>query len=74
MTMQEITAYKTTDDRIFEDREEADQHQTILNFEEWYNQNQLYGNSYVEFDEFVEWLQKNEETILKFLEDLNNAG
>jgi hypothetical protein len=69
--MQEIKAYKTTDEKIFEDKEKADQHQKELDFEEWFSNNPLYGNyagNRVRFEDFVEYLKEHKEKILEYLQ------
>lgn len=42
--MDSITCYKTKDGTVFEDMEAAILHECELEFEEWYETNELYGD------------------------------
>lgn len=75
--MGEITstpAFQTTDGKLFIKQSEAEDHQTLLNFKEWYTDNQLYGNipgSEIEFNDMCEWLSEHKEQVFAYL---NNSG
>lgn len=70
--MDEITAYKTRDGRIFELAAEARAHQAELAFEAWYesDDNALYGvyaGSRVDVSIVKDWLRENSAQVLTFL-------
>lgn len=68
--MESIPAYKTRDGKVFEDLTEALQHETVLEFSDWYSEHTLYGNyggSYVDIGYLLDWLTDNRDMVLKLL-------
>ena len=68
--MEKISAFKTSDGQLFEDKYVSKQHQTEIDFEKWYTENYLSGEAYgsnVEYSYFKEWLLEHKDIILKFL-------
>lgn len=66
----ELISYKTSDEKVFEDEQKAKEHQCYINYQNWYEDNKLYGNyagSYANFDDLVEWLKENENVVLDIL-------
>lgn len=68
--VEKITAYRTTDGKIFELPSGAKTHQSEIDFYDWYAKNKLYGNvegSTCRTVDVVEWLVNNEKIISEFL-------
>jgi len=65
-----VTSYKTSDGREFNSKEEADQHQAILDFEGWYGTNALKGATAAET---LIWLRGHAETLSRVLHAFKNA-
>lgn len=64
-----ITAYQTDDGQIFSNVTDATNHQNMLEFEQWYNNNKLYGRyegSTIEFEEFIQWFKEHKEWLNQF--------
>lgn len=57
--MRIIEAYQTIDGAVFTDSAEAKRHEAVLNFKNWYEDNECYGNyegSKIEANDMVNWL------------------
>jgi len=68
--MNTVKAYKTSDDKLFEVREEAKKHQAKVEFYDWYPNNKLLGNyagSYVDSNDLLEWLNDNKKIVFELL-------
>lgn len=68
--MEDIVAFLTRDGKVFQDFDKAKAHEDELDFNDWYNDNELFGiyaGSRVEVGEIKEWLRLNREQVLKFL-------
>lgn len=68
--MKPVIKFEANDERHFNTPEQALNHDTILQFEQWYEKNKLYGNvggSRVDWDDLFEWLEDNSEMIMKIL-------
>lgn len=64
------TVFQTKDGDIFDNEKEATQHETLLDFSEWYEENKLYGNTpgcRMEWEDLIEWLQNNKKEIQSIL-------
>lgn len=57
--MKQITAFKTSDNRIFEDKEKAKHHQVLVDLCEIYNQSNLLDD-----EDFLQLLKNNKEKLL----------
>jgi hypothetical protein len=67
--VQEVTSFKTKDGTLFNTREEAEEHQGLCDFKEWYEENLLYGELYantIDVNDFIMYLRINKETLKKF--------
>jgi len=64
-----VVAYQTEDGKIFSDVKDATNHQNLLEFENWYNANKIYGRyegCKIEFEEFVQWLKEHKDYLNQF--------
>lgn len=64
-----VVAYQTEDEKIFSDVKDATNHQNLLEFKNWYNDNKIYGRyggCKIEFEEFVQWLKEHKDYINQF--------
>jgi len=71
--MQTIQAYKTSDGKVFEIKEEAFAHENHLNFIRWYDEiadsliaSNLYSGR-VQGNTLYDWLEENKESLKTFL-------
>jgi len=67
---QPVTSWQTSDGRIHSIREDADRHQALLDFEEWYSGNAVRG---AQPGEVLLWLDKNVEYLQGLLSALHRA-
>lgn len=67
MDISEVTAYKTKDGRVFATKGEAETHQAICDFEEWYEDNKIYGEYYVSSDDLLRWLGDHQGDLIELL-------
>lgn len=61
--------FSTSDDRIFESRQDAIFWQAKIDLKKKYEENRLLGNvegSYVKFEDLIGWLEDNETLVLNF--------
>lgn len=69
-----VTAYLTSDGKLFRTEEGALFHETVLAFKSWYGDgNEILGDSVgskVEVEGFLGWLKENKEEVKKVLEFL----
>lgn len=71
--VREIQAYETSDGETFKKQSEANKYQTMLDLGQALNENMLIGNymgSHVERDTLVDWLTKNKQVVLNFIEEV----
>lgn len=63
--MEEIKAFRTKDNKIFEDYNLAVLHENRLDLEFWYENNKLYSDdgSSVDLDDLLNWLNINGKKI-----------
>jgi hypothetical protein len=63
-----VTAFETTDGNKYLTKQEAMEHQNILNLTDWYYGSELYGNhTAVDVNDVAEWLTTNKNKVLDFL-------
>lgn len=68
-SIQKINVSKTSDGRLFEDEAEAREHQSELDFRDWYRDNEIsgsYAGSRVDVDTLVNWLHENRKMVAAF--------
>ena len=58
------TTFTTNDGQLFTDRSQAIKHERQLQFQSWFEQNNIFG---VDQAEFRTWMIENKAFILKFL-------
>ncbi len=71
--LETVKAYKTSDGEIFEDDVAAYDHQANIDFNAWYEDNQLMGNyagSYVDLSTLKEWLKDNSTQVNRLMKAL----
>lgn len=72
MTIETVESFKASDGKLFENFEDAEQHQAKLDFYEWYNDNRLLGNyagSYVNENDLLDWLHENRYMVRRLIGD-----
>jgi hypothetical protein len=65
MSINTITAYKTSDGKIFESQPDAREHELDIDFAVWYNKDPI-GKD-VDVTQVRDWLDDNREQILAYL-------
>ena len=68
--IEQVTAYKTSDDGVFLEKDAAEKHQALIDFKRWYEMNKCYGNSegsYVNCEDILDWLTDNKGVVLHLL-------
>jgi hypothetical protein len=68
--MKEVIRFETIDGKEFTDAKDAKAHEIRIAFEDWYEDNKLYGNfegSGIQFDVLVEWLTKHRTEVCTLL-------
>ena len=60
-----IQAYKTTDNKIFENTQEAKEHQVILDLSTMYNQTNI-----LDSEDFIDMLKDNKTKLLELIPKL----
>lgn len=68
--MKPVIKFEANDGTPFNTSKQALNHDTMLQFEQWYEKNKLYGNvggSHVDWDDLFEWLEDNSEKVMKIL-------
>ena len=69
--MEKVECYKTSDGELFMCHINAEHHENVIEFDEWYEGSPLLGNyagSQVDLDEMKSFLYNNKEIICKLLE------
>ena len=64
-----ITAYKCSDGTVFENFNDANKHDAVLHFRDWYEDHKLLGNCddcKVDLEDLVDWLNKHKTTVIYF--------
>lgn len=74
MTVETITSYKTSDGTLHVTQEQAQYHQKVLNFNDFYEYHGLIeeydsGDYPIDRDKVREWLERNKSMLLPILED-----
>lgn len=74
-----ISAYETTDGKVFKDRAEARKHQEELDFVAWYNHPEgparlSAGECFVSGADLREWLVANADRVRQFLRIVAGKG
>ena len=68
--MEEIHAYQTSDGMVFTDKEKAIRREVDIDFEKWYDDNKLYGNtdgSYADSSDVIDWIRINKKMVLRII-------
>jgi hypothetical protein len=70
--MQTVTAFKTTDEKLFANKAEAVAHQAKIDFYAWYgdrkNDNQIYCHDhYTPSEDVVNWLEEHKGYLRDYL-------
>ena len=68
--VKEVKAWMTSDNRVFIDKEEAEERETIGTILQWFNNNEI-GNAYeITFDSFICLLKEHKAPLMDFLNRL----
>ena len=68
--VKKVTCYETSDGSVFHDLEKASEHQDIVDFTNWYEDNKLFGDrdgSRVEAGDLISWLIKHKDKVLSII-------
>ncbi len=65
--MKKVTMYKTNDGTVFDTEAEATKHEKIFELGEWYDNNPLFGDGTVDFEDLLEWCQDNKAKVKEML-------
>jgi hypothetical protein len=70
--MKTVTAFETKDLQIFRTENAARRHEALLDFQQWYKDNELLGNyagSTVDYKDLIEWLNNNRAEVLTVIQE-----
>lgn len=68
--MKKVRKYEAKDGSLFDKKENALARDRLLELEEWYEGNKLYGRyegCRIEWEDFIEWLKVNKEEIKRII-------
>jgi len=67
-----VMACRTSDGKLFDNSNEALQHQKTIDLKAWYEDHPLYGIHKVGWSDFRDWLETNSGELVEFLADTHN--
>lgn len=67
--MKKITCFETSDGKIFQTKDQALTNKAKIDFEQWYENNKLYGrySERVDAIDVMTWLVENKSEVMSFL-------
>lgn len=68
--MKKVTKYEANDGTICDTEDQALARDDLIDLEQWYEDNKLYGGPVgcrIDWDDLLEWLQENKAKVIKIL-------